>query len=180
MTTTTHSTQSRTPEGRRFTLAGELVLPAVLVALGIFTAVNTATMKVIGNSEIGPQFFPTIIAALLLGTGLAMGIGAVITSRRPVAPAQAETEPHPGSDFKTLGIVVGSLVVFVIVMPFVGWLLSAAALFFTLSFALGSRSLGRNVLISLAFAAILQIAFSIGLGLNLPTGVIGAVSSWIS
>jgi putative tricarboxylic transport membrane protein len=179
MTTTTHSTQSRTPEGRaRVALAGEMTLPAILIALGIFVAVNTATMSVIGDAAPGPKFFPTIIAILLLGTGTAMAIIAVVRHRRQ--PTSAASDAQVGSDFKTLGIVVAALAVFIVVMPFAGWLLSAAALFFTLCGALGSRAHGKNILIALTFSALLQIAFSIGLGLNLPTGVIGAISSWIS
>ncbi|NUL44544.1 hypothetical protein F7P69_04955 [Cellulosimicrobium funkei] len=69
---------------------------------------------------------------------------------------------------------------FLIVLPVLGWLLSAAGLFFVIARALGSKTLVRDALIALTFAATAQIAFSVGLGLNLPNGVIGVLASWIS
>jgi len=104
---------------------------------------------------------------------------------RVVAPedyAAREAAPagRSGIDWKTLGIVLGSLVVFIIVMPFVGWLLSSAALFWAISWAFGSRRPLFDIGVSALFAGILQLAFSAGLGLSLPAGVLEGVFPWIS
>lgn len=104
---------------------------------------------------------------------------------RVVAPedyaAKEQAPPErSGIDWKTLGIVLGSLIVFILVMPFVGWLLSSAALFWVISWAFGSRRPLFDIGVSALFAGILQLAFSAGLGLSLPAGVLEGVFPWIS
>ncbi|WP_174546650.1 tripartite tricarboxylate transporter TctB family protein [Nocardiopsis dassonvillei] len=185
---------------------GELVVAAVLFSLSAFCAYNTVTMEVIGDSSPGPQVFPAIVAVLLCLSGVGVTARVLTRERRrsahsvpaaPVsdtAPTPAEVNPIPASaapsepqhsedtrvDWRTLLLVVLSFVVFLAVLRPVGWILSAAALFWAVSFALGTRKHALNAAVALVFSCAVQIAFSIGLGLNLPAGVIGGLLSWIS
>jgi putative tricarboxylic transport membrane protein len=166
----------------------EIVVAIVLFATGLFVAIGTATMEVIGDSEPGPQFFPTIIAVVLFGTA----IGITIRTVRAVRAAQADTaddaavdgvatdgaaasEAVPRTDWRTLGVVVGVFVAFIVVLEPLGWLISAAGLFWAVSCALGAKNPLRVLAIAFIFSALVQIAFSLGLGLTLPSGVIGAI-----
>ncbi|HRO31638.1 MULTISPECIES: tripartite tricarboxylate transporter TctB family protein [Micrococcaceae] len=74
------------------------------------------------------------------------------------------------TDWKTVGLVVGGIALFILVLPVLGWVFSAAGLFWIVCKALGSTRPGFDVVVSLVFAAVIQLAFNAGLGLNLPSG----------
>ncbi|WP_104133998.1 tripartite tricarboxylate transporter TctB family protein [Cryobacterium sp. Y62] len=84
------------------------------------------------------------------------------------------------TDWKTTSIVLASVIVFVLVLQPVGWLLAAAALFWALAWALGSKRPVFDIGVSLIFSSCMQLAFSAGLGLTLPSGILTGVFSWIS
>ena len=84
------------------------------------------------------------------------------------------------TDWKTTGIVLASVIGFVLILQPVGWLLAAAALFWVLARALGSNRPVFDIGVSLIFSSCMQLAFSAGLGLTLPSGLLTGVFSWIS
>ncbi|WP_216694064.1 tripartite tricarboxylate transporter TctB family protein [Dietzia psychralcaliphila] len=81
-------------------------------------------------------------------------------------------------DYRTIGIVLGGLVAFALTLQPVGWLVTASALFWVVSYALGSRRPLFDVAVSVIFASVIQIAFSAGLGLGLPPGILEGVLPW--
>lgn len=101
-----------------------------------------------------------------------------------VAPEQgaaAQTEIAPvGIDWKTVAVTVGSLAAFIVVLQPVGWLISAAGLFWALSWAFGSRRPLLDIGVSIIASSIIQIAFGAGLGLSLPAGIMEGAFAWIS
>lgn len=160
----------------------EIVVAIVLFATGLFVAIGTVTMEVIGDSEPGPQFFPTIIATVLFATA----IGVTVRTVRAVRAAQADahdgtaaaaatSDPVPHTDWRTLGVVVGVFVAFIVLLEPLGWLISAAGLFWAVCCALGAKNPLRVLAVAFIFSALVQIAFSLGLGLTLPSGIIGAL-----
>lgn len=84
------------------------------------------------------------------------------------------------TDWKTTGIVLASVVAFILILQPVGWLISAAALFWALARALGSRRPVFDIGVALILSSSMQLAFSAGLGLTLPSGILTGVLSWIS
>ena len=66
------------------------------------------------------------------------------------------------------------------VLPVLGWLLSAAALFWVLSWAFGSRRPLLDIGVSIIVSSLVQLAFGAGLGLSLPAGILEGLSPWIS
>lgn len=74
------------------------------------------------------------------------------------------------TDWKTVGLVVGGIALFILVLPVLGWVISAAGLFWIVCKALGSQRPAFDVVVSLVFSAVIQLAFNAGLGLNLPSG----------
>jgi putative tricarboxylic transport membrane protein len=74
------------------------------------------------------------------------------------------------TDWKTVGLVVGGIALFILVLPVLGWVFSAAGLFWIVCKALGSKRPGFDIVVSLVFSAVIQLAFNAGLGLNLPSG----------
>ncbi|MBB1028013.1 tripartite tricarboxylate transporter TctB family protein, partial [Dietzia sp. DQ11-38-2] len=81
-------------------------------------------------------------------------------------------------DYRTTGIVIAGLVGFAILLQPVGWLITSSALFWIVSRALGSRRPVFDIAVSVIFASVIQIAFSAGLGLGLPAGILEGVVPW--
>jgi putative tricarboxylic transport membrane protein len=81
----------------------------------------------------------------------------------------ATSDAAPRTDWRTLGTVVGTFVAFIIVLEPLGWLISAAGLYWAVCVALGAKSPLRVLAVAFIFSALVQIAFAMGLGLALPT-----------
>ena len=97
----------------------------------------------------------------------------------------ARHEPEPGagdhpayktySDWRTVGLVIGGVVVFTVALNILGWIISASFLFWVICYAMGSKRPLFDVGVSLLFASAVQLAFNAGLGLNLPSGFLGGM-----
>lgn len=231
-TTATPNTAGRPwLRGRR-----ELVMVALLAALGVLLLIGSLTMNVLGDSFPGPQFVPVIVGVLVLLAAAALLVdvlrnpeaphddedgqfrgdfsadmlhdisglpdpgspgaptavtGAVRTAdvragleesdREKSAGAGADGDAedgtaeaaeaavkNPASDLRTLGLVLAALIVFVAILPYVGWVLSAAALFWCVSRLLGSRRPIFDIGVSLLASSLIQLVFGGLLGLSLP------------
>jgi putative tricarboxylic transport membrane protein len=94
-----------------------------------------------------------------------------------VAADQRNTAPV---DWRTLGIVVATLAAFILVLPIAGWLLASTALFWVIAWAFGSKRPIFDIAVAAIVASFIQLAFSAGLGLTLPSGILEGVFPWIS
>jgi putative tricarboxylic transport membrane protein len=185
------------PQGKRSrfgTGRSEFVVVAVLYAVAVFLTIGTATMNVQGKSAPGPQFFPVLVCIVLY---LAATLLAIHILRTPnvldntIHPGHGQKEedaayedapsPTPGktwktySDWRTVGLLVGGVVAFVLVLEPLGWIISAAALFWLVAYALGSRRPIFDIGLGLLFSSIIQLAFGAALGLSLPSGLVGGI-----
>ncbi|MBR7744046.1 tripartite tricarboxylate transporter TctB family protein [Phycicoccus sp. BSK3Z-2] len=153
---------------------GDLVVAALLAVVGVVLVVGNLTMDVVGEdgtSVLGPAGFGWLVAALALGTSVAIAARAV---RRPAAErAQEAADPTREMNVPAFLGALGGLVGFAVLLQPLGWLLSATGLFFAVSSALGSRPLLRNAAVGFAMACVLQLLFGAALGLALPSGVLG-------
>lgn len=199
---TTEPTTAPAAERRRtgwWTGRSELAVAALVLAMAAFLAWQTATMSIPPDTDFpGPQFFPVLVTGLMAVAGLAL---VVVVIRTPAVPAADDTpaedealEPethlghsvqekagdaHPHTaesiDWRTVGIVVGTLVVFIAALEPVGWLLSGAVLFFGVAYALGARRIAFDIGVALVFSSVVQLLFVGALGLNLPAGILGGI-----
>lgn len=102
-----------------------------------------------------------------------------VVSPEDVALAASERNAAP-IDWRTLAVVAGALAAFILILPIVGWLICSAALFWVISWAFGSKRPLFDIAVAALVAACVQLAFSAGLGLTLPAGILEGVFSWIS
>ncbi|MCD2169941.1 tripartite tricarboxylate transporter TctB family protein [Microbacterium sp. JC 701] len=173
-----------------------LVVPAIMLLVGIGLVVGTLTMTVPANTAPpGPQLFPAIVAAAVIVLAVLLALD-VIRRPEPVEVADAAAQENdvdiddealiaavegrepeaptvrPRSNLWALVGAVGTVIVFIAALTPLGWLLSGAFLFWGIARSLGSRRPVFDIFLSLAISAIVQIAFSGGLGLNLPPGIL--------
>lgn len=79
------------------------------------------------------------------------------------------------SDWRTVGLMLVSVVGFVVILELAGWIISAALLFWAVATTLGSRRPIFDLGVGLIFSSIIQLALGAGLGLSLPVGFVGGI-----
>ena len=147
---------------------GEALLAAFVLALGVFIAVETAMLRSgPGYAAIGPKLFPWLVAAGLLLVGIALLFEA--RAGAVAQPAGFEIDLSP-----PLIVTVG-LVLQMLLMKPAGFVIATAVLFVAVAWALGSRRVLLNAAVGLVLCAITYVAFTRGLGLFLPAGMLGAL-----
>jgi putative tricarboxylic transport membrane protein len=165
--------------------AAEIILGLGIAALGAFIIYETQAIRVIPiYAKVGPRDIPMIIGAILALLGLAL---AWQGWRARSAPRPAAGMDAPGSVLDTPGtggsatdwipviaIAVG-LIQQILLLELLGFVPTAAILFFCVAFGFGSRRYLRDIVIAIALAVVAYVGFVHALGLNLPAGVLGGV-----
>lgn len=164
--------------GGRFLRPGrsELLVAALVTGIGVFLLVATAGMDVSSTvSYLGPRFFPAVVATLLVVLGVLLAVQVFLRTRPGREPAAGEAPASEGSDLKPLGIILATLTAHVLLLQTAGWIIAGALLFWGVSYALGGRRVLRDLGISVVVSSAVQVAFSAGLGLALPPGILVGV-----
>lgn len=177
--------------GRAAALLKSLTMPAVLVAFATYLLVGIITMKVPeGSAFPGPQFFPMLITAGLYLFATLLVVGAVREHRTepdsaasgpgtPTAPASAAAPEEPAVprtvrvDVRSLAWVVGSFLVFALVLNILGWIIAAGLLFWCIARGFGSTRWLFSLVVGLTVSSLSYIAFDMALGMSLPSGILG-------
>jgi hypothetical protein len=111
----------------------------------------------LGSFEaIGPGLFPLVISSLLLVIGIATAIAARFAVKAPLQ-----------FNVKSIGLIVGSLIIFAMMSQYVDMLVGIVVLVLCASYAAKPYSIFRNVKIAAVLIAI-ALAFQKLLGLELP------------
>lgn len=144
---------------------GEAVLAAFVLALGVFIAVETAMLRSgPGYAAIGPKLFPWLVAAGLLLVGVALLYEARAGAVAQPAGFQLEVPP-------ALAVTVGLVLQMVLMKP-AGFVIASAVLFVAVAYAFGSRRFALNAAVGLVLCTATYVAFTRGLGLVLPAGLL--------
>ncbi|MFE0750306.1 tripartite tricarboxylate transporter TctB family protein [Gordonia sp. NPDC058843] len=170
----------RRPERARGPLTGRsgLVVAGLMLALAVYLTVGIIGMEIPGSAATpGPAFFPVILAICSYAIA---GLLTVQTLRHPDEPDPDIVPPETGqwrtqSDWRAMGLVLAGLIAFTVLLIPLGWILSAALLFWIVAYAMGSKRPGLDIAVSLVVSCAVQAFFSAGLGLNLPAGILGGL-----
>lgn len=168
---------------------GALVVPAILAALGIFLTYGTLTMQVVGDGGLfGPTTMPWIVAILCYVVAALLAFDILRPRPEFDAPAPAAAGTGDGDGDGAAGgdvpadtgvnapavlTAVGGVAAFIVVLPYLGWILSATGLFVAVAAALGNRRWPAMALGGLAVSSAVQVVFSMLLGISLPAGFVG-------
>ena len=154
-----------------------LIMPALLGAFSLFLLVGSLTMDK-GKAEFpGPDFFPLLLAGMGLALAVALAVQ-VIRHREVPEEAAAEAGRSAGarrfhSDFAALAWCFLGFLAFAVLLPFLGWILAAGLLFWCVARGFGSPRPVFDVLVALFMSSLTYLAFSVVLGLTLPSGILG-------
>jgi putative tricarboxylic transport membrane protein len=75
-----------------------------------------------------------------------------------------------------MALFASAIGIHVVLLEKAGYVIAATISFWGVSFAFGSRKILRDFIISLIFAILVYLIFSIGLNINLPTGIFDGVT----
>lgn len=166
---------AQAPPGRRATVAvADAVVALVVVALGVFTVVDSQRIQVpLSSNVVGPRVFPYAVGAALVLAGLAVLVGA-LRGRRADPEAGEDVDATARTDWLTLAKVAAAFVVHIAVVDTLGWALAAAVLFTGVAWALGA-TWWKAAAIGVLLGFVLQAAFVTLLGVSLPAGVFAGV-----
>lgn len=143
---------------------------ALALALGVFTLVGAEAIRLPGASTaVGPRVFPYLVGAILIGSAVMVLVG-IWRGAEVVAEESEDVDPGIGTDWATLGKLVGFGIVHIVLLPFIGWPLAAATLFGGVAWSLGAQKWWRGVLAGIALGFVVQLVFGHWLGLSLPLG----------
>lgn len=172
--TTTHETATG-PDGPRLVDRAQYGLAAFLAVVGVVVVVDATGLRPgFADQPVQPSLFPYVVGTALVVLAVAL---AVATSRGSVAePEGGEdidlTEP---SDWVTVAKLAGVFLANVLLIGVLGWAITGAMLFAGCAWALGSRTLLKDVAIGAALSLLTWYGFYVGLGLPIPAGVLDGV-----
>ena len=78
-------------------------------------------------------------------------------------------------DVKTVLLLLGVFVANIVLIDFLGWVISGGLLFYGSAIVLGSRHFIRDLAISAALSVGTFYGFAIGLGVSLPAGILQGI-----
>ena len=149
----------------------QYILAAALLAVGVYTIIDARGLAVGFGDPVGPRVFP-----YLIGTGMVVlaVLLAVATARGDVAQAEAgeDIDLTTPPDWLTVGKLVGIFVLNLLLVNLLGWAITGALLFAGSAWALGSRTVLRDLLVGAVLSVSSWYFFYVGLGVPIPPGIL--------
>ena len=160
---------SKSVREKRF---ADLAVAVAVIVLGICVGVGSFGIPLgAGYDRIGPRFFPSMVAAGLVLLGSALAVAAI--RARVTRPAAAESA---GTSISTNWVALGCLSVALLLNLFLleraGFVIASSALFWLAASGFGSERPARDAVIAVLLSALVYVAFTRGLGLTLPLGIL--------
>jgi putative tricarboxylic transport membrane protein len=159
----TEAEQLHVADDRRTALA-TMGFGLVLLALSVVVVVQAVRLDNGGNA-VGPATVPWVVGASLLV------VGALTVARGRRDMGVWEVSDHAtGQDWKRLGLLLAALVVFAILVPFLGYVVSATLLYGVTASALGAPHRSQMFAVGFSVAVVVWLLFDVGIGISLPAG----------
>lgn len=149
-------------------------LAALLVVVGLYTVYDATTLRIGFGDPVGPRAFPYVVGTVLAVLGVLL---ALATARGSVGELEGgeDVDLAQGSDWVTVAKLVGVIAFTIATVDLLGWAITGAVLFAGGAWALGSRTLVRDVIVGLVLAVGSWYAFYVGLGIPLTPGLLDGV-----
>ena len=151
-------------------------LCAALALVGVVVIVDASRIGHVtsSNDPVGPRAMPFVIGGALI---LVAALYALDVLRGGVGEQEAGEDVELGqrADWKTVGMLGAAFALNALLIEPLGWVISGALLFALAAFALGNRHHVRGLAIGTALSFITFYGFAIGLGVNLPAGILQGI-----
>ena len=153
---------------------GQYLLAAALAVVGLWTIIDARGLTVGFGDPVGPRIFPYVVGAAML---VLAALLAVATARGGVAEGEEgeDIDLTTPPDWLTVGKLVGILVVNIFLVGILGWAITGALLFAGCAWALGSRTLLRDLVVGVVLSVGSWYFFYVGLDVPLSPGILDGV-----
>jgi len=154
----------------------ELLVPALVLGIGIAVLVDASGLEAgLGRSTaVGPKVIPYAVGGAMVVIAVWLAVD-VLRGGRGEPEGGEDVDLATGSDWRTLGMLLGAFVANIVLIERAGWPVSGAVLFFGSAYALGSRRIVRDIALALALSIGSWYLFVLGLGIDLPVGVLNGI-----
>ena len=149
-------------------------LAAVLALVGLYTIIDARGLNVGFGDPIGPRVFPYAIGTVMVVLAVLL---AVATARGDVPQAEEgeDVDLTTPADWLTVAKLVGILVLNILLVDMLGWAVTGTLLFAGCAWALGSRTLLRDLVVGAVMAVASWYFFYVGLGVPLSPGILDGI-----
>jgi nitric oxide reductase large subunit len=132
----------------------------LFVFIGAFFGLYAQDYSLGTASRMGPGYFPTLLAGIMLFLGVIVLVMAFL-------PKEAQDPPEP-TDWRGVGLVLVSVASFALLLPIAGFLIALCALVFLSAAASHESSKKETVLLAIALAVVGVGVFGYGIELQFP------------
>src|SRR5688572_24933882 len=152
----------------------QYVLAAALAVVGIYTLVDARGLAVGFGDPVGPRVFPYVVGGAMIVLAVVL---AVATARGDVAEGEEgeDIDLTTPIDWPTVGKLIGILVLNLLLVNILGWAVTGALLFAGCAWALGSRTLLRDLIVGAVLSVASWYFFYVGLGVPLTPGILDGI-----
>jgi putative tricarboxylic transport membrane protein len=166
--TTTQATGGRRTDKAQYGLA------AVLAVVGVWTIIDARGLNVGFGDPIGPRVFPYVIGAVML---VLAAVLALATARGDVPEAEAgeDVDLTTRADWPTVAKLVGVMLLNLLLVNLLGWAITGALLFAGCAWALGSRTLVRDLIVGAVLSVSSWYFFYVVLDVSLTPGILDGI-----
>lgn len=126
------------------------------------------------SDPVGPKTLPFIVGGLLLVCAVLLAVNVLRGGQGEAEGGEDVDLTHP-ADWKTVLPLVGAFIANILLINWAGWVISGTVLFWGSVWALGGRNYLRDGLISVALSLLTFYGFYLGLGINLPAGLLEGI-----
>jgi putative tricarboxylic transport membrane protein len=151
---------------------GELGLVALLAVMGLVLLIDARRITIPGSANtVGPRFFPYVIGVVLIIIAVALTI-AILRGDRAGAEESEDVDPHAGTDWRAVGIIVAAFIGHALLINVVGWPLAVTLMFAVVANVLGAPGWIRPLLAGGVVSVVVWILFVKALNVALPGGTL--------
>jgi putative tricarboxylic transport membrane protein len=153
---------------------GQYLLAGFLALVGLYTLIDARGLNVGFDDPVGPRVFPYVIGAVMVVLAVLL---AIVTARGdlPAAEAGEDVDLTTPPDWLTVGKLVGILLLNLLTVNLLGWAVNGAWLFAGCAWALGSRTLVRDLVVGAVMSVGSWYFFYVGLDVPLPPGILDGI-----
>lgn len=164
------------PEPSRGSRIAEVLVALAVIALGVVVLIQTQDIRVTrAMARVGPRVIPTIVGGGLVLIGIWYAIDVLRGSAAEIEAESEDVDPALPPDWATIGGIGVALAVYMLTIERLGFIIASALLFIITAFAMGSRSWLRDAALAILLGTGVYLAFSTGLGVRLPEGVLAGL-----
>ena len=149
----------------------ELTFVSSLFLMGLLVFWDTYSVELPAfNLTISPKVFPYAVATLLMTLSAILFVN-VLRGDTAVPEGHIDGEPIAKSDYKAFGLVLSSLLAFLLLIERAGFIIAASITFFGITVAFGNKRHGRAAIFGTLFITLVYLAFTRFLNVQLPAGI---------